>query len=181
MCAVKSTENPMHMMRLIIEIESRFTPHSDMYPATPASMETMERATHTQQRTLGMKTKHTTIITSAPIIMHWMDVGRTSSNCNKEESLLLQGQLLKHFQPQVIISKWICNSAASCSKNMIHLFLELQWNRILQDSHPLSPDNKVVRSLNLQFYSKTVISLPVGLHLTIYACIQSCTLLLLNY
>ena len=29
MCAVKSTEKPMHMMRLIIEIDSRFTPHSD--------------------------------------------------------------------------------------------------------------------------------------------------------
>jgi len=84
MCAVKSTEKPMHMMRLIIEIESRFTPHSDMYPATPASMETMDRATQRQQRMLGMKKKHTTIITSAPIIIHWMDVGRTSSNCNKE-------------------------------------------------------------------------------------------------
>jgi hypothetical protein len=30
---------------------------------------------------LGMKMKHTTIMTMAPIIMLWIDVGRTSSNC----------------------------------------------------------------------------------------------------
>jgi hypothetical protein len=53
-------------------------------------METMERATQKQHRMLGMKMKHTTIMTRAPIIKHWMDVGRTSSNCNNEKSSLLQ-------------------------------------------------------------------------------------------
>jgi hypothetical protein len=53
MCALKSTENPMHMMRLIMEIESRLTPHSVMNPTTPNSMERMEKATHRELRNKG--------------------------------------------------------------------------------------------------------------------------------
>ena len=41
-CAEKSTENPMHMMRLIMEIESRLTFHNVINPTTPTSMETIE-------------------------------------------------------------------------------------------------------------------------------------------
>jgi hypothetical protein len=77
--------------------------------------------------------------------MHWMDVGRTSSNCNKEGSLLLQGKLLTLLDPGYY--------------EPVHLSL----------------DNKVVISLNVQFYSKTVMFLLVSLYLTTHACTQLCT------
>ena len=48
-CAEKSTENPMHIMRLIIEIESRLTSHNVMNPTTPTSIETIENVTQSKQ------------------------------------------------------------------------------------------------------------------------------------
>ena len=48
-CAEKSTENPMHIMRLIIEIESRLTSHNIMNQTTPTSMETIENVTQSKQ------------------------------------------------------------------------------------------------------------------------------------
>jgi hypothetical protein len=126
-----------------------------------------------------MKRKHTTIITSAPIIIHWMDVGRTSSNCNKEWSLPLQGQLLN-----TLSSRWLGASesvtllvaapriwhSSNCSKTDSCKFL-----------FPIHLIIKVVISLSLQFYSKTVKSYLACLHLTIYACTQLYNLQLINY
>ena len=70
----------MHIIRLIIDIESRLTPHRVMKPNTPSSMEMMEKATQSEQMGLGMKIKDTTIITSAAINTHWMVVGNTIKN-----------------------------------------------------------------------------------------------------
>nr|CAI5856024.1 unnamed protein product [Callosobruchus analis] len=74
---------PMHMIKLIIDIESKLTPHSAMYPTTPASIEMMLRATQKEHSIFGMKMKETSIIMLAPMIMFWMDSGRTNSNYNK--------------------------------------------------------------------------------------------------
>lgn len=58
------------MIRFIMEIESRLTPHSVMNPRTPSSMEMMEKATHREQIGFGMKIKETTIMTTAAITTH---------------------------------------------------------------------------------------------------------------
>ena len=55
----------MHIMRLIIEIESKLTPHSVIKPTTPNSMDKMENATQSEQIGLGMRTKETNIIMTA--------------------------------------------------------------------------------------------------------------------
>ena len=73
----------MHMMRLIMEMESRRSPHSVMRPMTPASMEMMEKATHSEQSGLGMKMREMTIITPAATDTHWIVVGNTEMNCAK--------------------------------------------------------------------------------------------------
>jgi hypothetical protein len=75
-------------------------------------METMDRATQMQHRMLGMKMKHTTIMTKAPITMHWMEVGRTSSNCNKQN--------VPHGNQQVGLqnSCYFCGVAAKGDKSL---------------------------------------------------------------
>ena len=60
----------MHMMRLIIEMESSRTPHRVMRPMTPASMDIMEKATQREHMGLGMKIRLMTIITPAATATH---------------------------------------------------------------------------------------------------------------
>ena len=79
----ESPENPMHMMRLIIEMESSLTPQSVMSPMTPASMEMIENATQSEHSGLGIKIKLITIITPAATVTHCTVVGNTEMNCNK--------------------------------------------------------------------------------------------------
>jgi hypothetical protein len=62
MWAEKSTENPMHMMRLIIDIVSKLTPHRHMYPMTPTRIDTIEKPTHKAHNGFGMKTSVTAIM-----------------------------------------------------------------------------------------------------------------------
>ena len=64
-CAEKSTENPMHIMRLIIEMESRLTSHNVMNPTTPNSMEIIENATQSEQILLGISSSATMNIMTA--------------------------------------------------------------------------------------------------------------------
>jgi hypothetical protein len=64
-CAEKSTENPMHIMRLIIEMESRLTSHNVMNPTTPSSMDTIEKATQSEQILLGISSSETMNIMTA--------------------------------------------------------------------------------------------------------------------
>ena len=73
----------MHMMRLIIEMESSLTPQSVMSPMTPASMEMIENATQSEHRGLGIKIKLITIITPAATVTHCTVVGNTEMNCKK--------------------------------------------------------------------------------------------------
>ena len=70
----------MHIMRLIIEMESRLTSHKVMNPTTPISIDNMENATHSEQIGLGMSTKETIIIMTAATLTHWMVVGKTIKN-----------------------------------------------------------------------------------------------------
>ena len=70
----------MHMIRLIIEMESRLIPQNVMNPRTPISMDTMEKATHKEQTGFGMKMSETNIIIPAAIATHWIVVGRTTKN-----------------------------------------------------------------------------------------------------
>ena len=60
----------MHMMRLIMEMESRRTPQRVMRPMTPASMEMMEKATQREHSGLGMKIRLMTIMTPAATHTH---------------------------------------------------------------------------------------------------------------
>ena len=68
----------MHMMRLIMDMESRLTPQKVMKPRTPSSMETMEKATQRLHSGLGMKMRLTIIMIIAAITTHWIVVGRTT-------------------------------------------------------------------------------------------------------
>ena len=70
----------MHMIRLIMEMESRLTPQKVMKPMTPSSMDMMEKATHREQTGLGMKMIETTIMTTAAMTTHWTVVGSTIKN-----------------------------------------------------------------------------------------------------
>ncbi len=70
----------MHMMRLIMEMESKWTPQKAMYPRTPSSMEMMEKATQSEHTGLGMKTTDTPIMTTAAMTTHCTVLGRTSRN-----------------------------------------------------------------------------------------------------
>ena len=74
------TTYPMHMMRLIIEMESRLIPQKVMKPRTPISMETMEKATQRLQTGLGMKMSETNIMIPAAMATHWIVVGNTTKN-----------------------------------------------------------------------------------------------------
>ena len=78
--AEKSTEKPMHIMRLIIEMESRLTFQKVINPTTPSSMDKMEKATHSEQIGLGMSKRATIIITTAATDTHWIVVGNTIKN-----------------------------------------------------------------------------------------------------
>ena len=70
----------MHMIRLIIEMESRLMPQNVMKPSTPISMDTMEKATQIEHIGLGMKIRETNIITTAAMATHWIVVGSTTRN-----------------------------------------------------------------------------------------------------
>ena len=70
----------MHMMRLIMEMESRLTFQKVMKPRTPISMEMMEKTTQREQTGWGMKMRETTIITTAAIDTHCTVVGITAKN-----------------------------------------------------------------------------------------------------
>ena len=70
----------MHMIRLIIEMESRLMPQNVMKPSTPISMDTMEKATQREHTGLGMKIRETNIITAAAMATHWIVVGSTTRN-----------------------------------------------------------------------------------------------------
>ena len=76
----KKRTYPMHIMRLIMEMESRWTPQKAMYPRTPSSMEMMEKATQSEHTGLGMKTTDTPIMTTAAMTTHCTVLGRTSRN-----------------------------------------------------------------------------------------------------
>ena len=76
----------MHMIRLIMEMESRRTPHRLMNPTTPNSMEMIEKATHREHSGLGMKIRLTTIMTAAATQTHWIVVGKTSMNCKRKRT-----------------------------------------------------------------------------------------------
>ena len=91
----------MHMMRLIIEMESRFTPQSVMNPTTPISIETIEKATQREQIGFGIIMRETIIIQIAATATHWIVVGITIKNCGrgKARSLLPHAQLCK-FLPK---------------------------------------------------------------------------------
>ena len=56
MCAQKSTENPMQRIKLIIDMESKWTPQNCMRPTTPTSMDTMARMMRGAQTGCGMMT-----------------------------------------------------------------------------------------------------------------------------
>lgn len=56
------------MIKLIIEMVSKLTDHKLMYPITPISMETIEKATQKAQAALGINSKLITIITKAAIL-----------------------------------------------------------------------------------------------------------------
>jgi hypothetical protein len=73
-------ENPIHMIRLIIDIESRFTSHKDMYPTTPTSIDIILNVIQIEHKIFGMKMNEIIIIIIAPMTIHCIDVGRTSSN-----------------------------------------------------------------------------------------------------
>ena len=75
-----SATHPIHMIRFIIEMESRLIPQNVMKPSTPISMEMMEKATQREQTGLGMKMRETTIMTPAAMATHWIVVGRTTRN-----------------------------------------------------------------------------------------------------
>lgn len=68
------------MIKFIIEIESRLTPHKAMYPTTPASIDTILKATQKEHNIFGMKMNETSIMMPAPMIIFCIDNGRTSSN-----------------------------------------------------------------------------------------------------
>ena len=70
----------MHMMRLIIDMESRFTPQSVMNPTTPISIETMEKATQSEQIGFGIIMRETIIMHIAATATHWIVVGITIKN-----------------------------------------------------------------------------------------------------
>ena len=55
----------MHIIRLIMEIESKLTFQRVIKPTTPNSMDKMENATHNEQMGLGIKNKETNIIITA--------------------------------------------------------------------------------------------------------------------
>ena len=71
---------PMHMMRLIMEMESRLTCQNVMKPRTPSSMEMIAKATQREHTGLGMNMSEMNIITTAAITTHWIVVGRTTRN-----------------------------------------------------------------------------------------------------
>ena len=95
-CAEKSTENPMHIMRLIIEMESRLTSHNVMNPTTPTSIETIENATQSEQILLGISSSETMNIMTAATLTHCTVVGNTIKNCSK------QGNLLKGIENKTV-------------------------------------------------------------------------------
>ena len=72
--------HPIHMIKFIMEMESRLMPQNVMNPSTPTSMEMIEKATQREQTGLGMKMRETTIMTPAAMATHWMVVGRTTRN-----------------------------------------------------------------------------------------------------
>ena len=51
-----------------------------MNPSTPSSIDTMEKATQSEQSGLGMKMSDITIMTTAANVTHWMVVGSTIKN-----------------------------------------------------------------------------------------------------
>ena len=63
----------MHMIRLIMEMESRLTPQKVMKPMTPSSMDMMEKATQRLQTGLGMRMKLTTIMNAEVTNTDWID------------------------------------------------------------------------------------------------------------
>ena len=80
MWAEKSTEKPIHMMRLIMDILSRLTPHKVIPPTTPSSIDIIEKATHKEHCGCGMNIRATIIITTAATATHWIVVGLTIRN-----------------------------------------------------------------------------------------------------
>ena len=70
----------MHIMRFIMDIESRFTPQSVINPTTPISIETIEKATQREQIGFGIITRETIIMQIAATATHWMVVGITIKN-----------------------------------------------------------------------------------------------------
>ena len=87
----------MHMIRLIIEMESRLIPQNVMKPRTPISMLTMENATQREQTGLGIKMSDTNIMMPAAMATHWMVVGRTTKNYSIEKMLVSYGFNDAHY------------------------------------------------------------------------------------
>lgn len=71
------------MIKFIIEIASRLTPHSDMKPTTPASIEIMENATQREQSGFGIKMRDTPIIIMAAMKTQLIEVCRMRRNWSK--------------------------------------------------------------------------------------------------
>ncbi len=68
------------MIKFIIEIASKLTPHRDMNPTTPASIETIENATQSEQSGFGIKMRETPIIIMAAIKTQFIEVCRMRRN-----------------------------------------------------------------------------------------------------
>ena len=119
-CAEKSTENPMHIMRLIIEMESRLTSHNVMNPTTPTSIETIENATQSEQILLGISSSETMNIMTAATLTHCTVVGNTIKNWSK------QGNLLKGIENKTVKGQLI----SKC------LFCFIVWTKIPTKKFP---------------------------------------------
>ena len=83
----------MHMLRFIIDMESRFTPQSAMKPTTPISIETMEKSTQREQTGFGIIMRETIIMHIAATATHWMVVGITIKNWRRKSQTMSEGDL----------------------------------------------------------------------------------------
>lgn len=76
MCAEKSTQNPVDITIVIIEIASKFTPHHVIKPITPLSMLKIANATHIEHNGWGISNTAITTIEQTPIIEFCIVFGR---------------------------------------------------------------------------------------------------------
>lgn len=63
-----------------MDIESKFTPQSAMYPTTPNSMDMILNVIQMEHSTLGINMNEIIIIIKAPTTITWIEVGLTNAN-----------------------------------------------------------------------------------------------------